>query len=90
MPAHVAQLRIWLPNRHPVTTPALLHVLCSAQSALELFTDIHVGDPAHSFYNGGPEASGPNAGAFTTYWNIRRCVGRLGTCALGGGRRTVQ
>ncbi|PRW20475.1 band 7 [Chlorella sorokiniana] len=46
-----------------------------AQSAMELFTDINVGDPAHSFYNGGPETSGPNAGAFTTYWNIRSNTG---------------
>ena len=56
--------------------------LCSSQSAMELFTDIHVGEPLHSFYNGGPGTSGPNAGAFTTYWNIRRSVQILRAAAV--------
>lgn len=30
------------------------------------------GDSPESFYSGGPPRSGPNTGAFTAYWNIRR------------------
>ncbi len=66
-------LTCFVTPRHTPTLPNI-PVICSAQSAQELFTDIDVGDPAHSFYNGGPATSGPNAGAFTTYWNIRRWV----------------
>ena len=67
----------------PAPPPPPVAPVCSAQSAMELFTDIHVGEPLHSFYNGGPGTSGPNAGAFTTYWSIRRCAHAWGGACDG-------
>ncbi|PRW33624.1 band 7 [Chlorella sorokiniana] len=46
-----------------------------ALSTQLLFTDISIEDPCKSVRNGGPAAYGPNAGAYTTYWNVRSDTG---------------
>lgn len=49
-----------------------------AQAAQNLFTDVSLGKSTEGFYSGGPPVSGPNAGAFTVWWNIRRCAWAAG------------
>lgn len=46
-----------------------------ALSTQLLFTQISIEDPRKSVRNGGPAAYGPNAGAHTTYWNVRSDTG---------------
>ena len=48
---------------------------CRAQAAQILFTDIDLGASSDGFHSGGPQTSGPNSGAWTTFWNIRATNG---------------
>jgi activating signal cointegrator complex subunit 1 len=60
-----------------------------------LFSDIDLGQSSGGFYSGGPSTSGPNTGAWTTFWNIRSSgrrgghplpdhnAGRPGDCSYG-------
>ena len=45
---------------------------CRALSGPTLYTDIDVGLGTNALWSGGPRASGANAAAGTTWWNIRR------------------
>ena len=45
--------------------------VCRAQAAQILFTDIDLGRSSGGFKSGGPATSGPNSGAWTTFFNIR-------------------
>lgn len=59
----------------PLSLVPDLHLLSlrrSGQSAMNLFTDMNVGDAEHILYNGGPPKNGPNAGAWTVYWGLTR------------------
>lgn len=59
-----------------------------------LFSDIDCGKGDHCLQSGGPEASGPNTFAWTTFWNVRATGGaaipppgsntaKQGDCAFG-------
>lgn len=55
--------------------PCICPICGRALSTQLLFTDISIQDPRKSVRNGGPAAYGPNAGAYTTYWNVRSDTG---------------